>query len=257
MDFGLNNARVLVTGERGAQVLAQYNTNKAAFDTLLQRYPDDLSLVQADITLESDVQRIYDNVPFDSPIQILVLGHGLWPTTDIPMADMTLEHWNRTLNVNLTSNFLLSRGFLKALRGATDAQKSIANIISIGSTAGKYGEANHADYASAKSAIMYGFTLSLKNEIVKIAPRGRINCIGPGWVKTPMAEEAMKDRAVVYRSLATTPLKKIADAIDIATQVLVLSSPTLSGHVTGQVLMVEGGMEGTLLNHPEDVELPP
>jgi len=52
-------------------------------------------------------------------------------------------------------------------------------------------------------AMMYGFTLSLKNEIVKIAPRGRVNCVAPGWVKTPMAEEALKDRAVVYRSIAT------------------------------------------------------
>lgn len=54
-----------------------------------------------------------------------------------------------------------------------------------------------------------------------------------------------------------TPLKKIADARDVATQVVVLASPTLSGHVTGQTLMVEGGMEGRLLNNPEDVELPP
>lgn len=51
--------------------------------------------------------------------------------------------------------------------------------------------------------MMYGFTLSLKNEIVKIAPRGRVNCIAPGWVQTPMAEEAMQDSVVVYRSLAT------------------------------------------------------
>lgn len=55
----------------------------------------------------------------------------------------------------------------------------------------------------------------------------------------------------------STPLKKIADARDVATQVVVLASPTLSGHVTGQTLMVEGGMEGRLLNSPEDVELPP
>lgn len=54
----------------------------------------------------------------------------------------------------------------------------------------------------------------------------------------------------------STPLKKIAEARDIATQVVVLASPTLSGHVTGQTLMVEGGMEGRLLNNPEDVELP-
>ena len=50
---------------------------------------------------------------------------------------------------------------------------------------------------------MYGLTLSLKNEIVKIAPRGRVNTVAPGWVKTPMAREALDDPAVVYRALAT------------------------------------------------------
>jgi hypothetical protein len=42
--------------------------------------------------------------------------------------------------------------------------------------------------------------------------------------------------------------------IDVATQIVVLASSTLSGHVTGQVVMVEGGMEGRLLNRPEDLQ---
>jgi NAD(P)-dependent dehydrogenase (short-subunit alcohol dehydrogenase family) len=57
---------------------------------------------------------------------------------------------------------------------------------------------------SLNAAVMYGLTLSLKNEIVSIAPKGRVNCVAPGWVKTPMAEEAMKNWRVVYQSLATS-----------------------------------------------------
>jgi NAD(P)-dependent dehydrogenase (short-subunit alcohol dehydrogenase family) len=52
-----------------------------------------------------------------------------------------------------------------------------------------------------------------------------------------------------------TPLKKVATAEDVAAQIAVLASPTLSGHVSGQVLMVEGGMEGRLLNMPGDIVL--
>ena len=52
-------------------------------------------------------------------------------------------------------------------------------------------------------AMMYGLLLSLKNEIVKIAPRGRVNCVAPGWVRTPMAENALKNPDTVYRALAT------------------------------------------------------
>ena len=52
-------------------------------------------------------------------------------------------------------------------------------------------------------AMMYGLTMSLKNEIVKIAPKARVNCIAPGWTKTPMAEEALQQPMTVYRALAT------------------------------------------------------
>jgi enoyl-[acyl-carrier-protein] reductase (NADH) len=50
-----------------------------------------------------------------------------------------------------------------------------------------------------------------------------------------------------------TPLKKVATSLDVANQIVVLSSSTVSGHVTGQVVMIDGGMEGTLLNKPEEV----
>lgn len=49
------------------------------------------------------------------------------------------------------------------------------------------------------------------------------------------------------------PLKKVATPEDVAYQVLLLSSPVVSGHVSGQVVMVDGGMEGRLLNTPEDI----
>lgn len=51
--------------------------------------------------------------------------------------------------------------------------------------------------------MMYGLTLTLKNEIVKIAPKGRVNTVAPGWVRTPMAESALADPQVVYRALAS------------------------------------------------------
>lgn len=57
---------------------------------------------------------------------------------------------------------------------------------------------------NSEVAMMHGLTLTLKNEIVQIAPRGRVNCVAPGWVKTPLAEEALRDPNVVYRALATS-----------------------------------------------------
>lgn len=62
-------------------------------------------------------------------------------------------------------------------------------------------------------AMMYGLTLSLKNEIVAIAPKGRVNSVAPGWVYTPMAEESLKDPDIVYRSLATCVSYLCSDAV--------------------------------------------
>ena len=88
-------------------------------------------------------------------IQVLVVNHGIWPNDDVPISQMTLEQWNNTLSVNLTSSFLVIREYLRRLDSpaVSDAQREKAAIILVGSTAGKYGEAGHADYASSKSGM--------------------------------------------------------------------------------------------------------
>jgi NAD(P)-dependent dehydrogenase (short-subunit alcohol dehydrogenase family) len=64
---------------------------------------------------------------------------------------MTTEQWDRTISANLTSSFLVCREYLRYLRASVDSVKDKASVVLIGSTAGKYGEANHGDYAISKS----------------------------------------------------------------------------------------------------------
>ncbi|KAJ7489255.1 NAD(P)-binding protein [Mycena latifolia] len=264
MDLELQDVHVLVTGasggiglettrlflKQGAKVTAHYNTNATSLNALTAEFgPGRVATAQANLSIKEDVVRMFVGAATAfGPVQVAIINHGVWPTADEPVATMSLDRWRATFDSNTTSSFLVAREFLRQLATASDAAKAKASILFLGSTAGKYGEADHADYAASKSALMYGLTLSLKNEIVKIAPRGRVNSVAPGWVNTPMAAESLKDPVTVYRALATTALKKIAEPWDVATQVVVLSSPKLSGHVTGQALMVEGGMEGVLLN---------
>ncbi|KAJ7489256.1 NAD(P)-binding protein [Mycena latifolia] len=245
--IGLETARLFL--EQGAKVTAHYNTNATSLNAFISEFgAERVAAAQANLSIEEDVVRLFAGTTAFGPVQVAIINHGVWPTADEPVIRMSLDRWRATFDSNTTSSFLVAREFLRQLTTASDAAKAKASILFIGSTAGKYGEAGHADYAASKSALMYGLTLSLKNEIVKIAPRGRVNAVGPGWVKTPMAEETLKDSVAVARILATTPLKKVAEPWDVATQIVVLSSAKLSGHVTGQVLMVEGGMEGRLLN---------
>ncbi|KAF8900501.1 NAD dependent epimerase/dehydratase [Gymnopilus junonius] len=267
MDLGLEGVHVLITGasggigletaelfyDQGAIVTAHYNSNFKSLESFVDSRSQ---AIKADLTKEEEVIDLFKKATYTyGPVQILVINHAISVVEDANVWEMSYDRWKHTIDTNLNSSFLVAREYLRQLKTMSADLKEEACIILIGSTAGKYGEAGHADYAASKSAMMYGLTMSLKNEIVKLAPKGRVNCLGPGWVKTPMATDSLKNPRVAYAALATTPLKKIAEPNDIANQILVLSSNKISGHVTGQVLMIEGGMEGRLLNKPEDVGL--
>ncbi len=119
----------------------------------MQEYgPGRITLVQADLKSEEDVPRLFSD---KSPIQVAIVNHGIWPEADVPLRDMTLAQWKSTMDTNLTSSFLVAREYLRNLDGATDKDKENAAIVFIGSTAGKYGEAGHADYASSKSGELF------------------------------------------------------------------------------------------------------
>jgi 3-oxoacyl-[acyl-carrier protein] reductase len=100
----------------------------------------------------------------------------------------------------------------------------------------------------------------LKNEIARIAPHtktycgGRVNCVCPGWTVVPRNEGKLRDPAVVRKVTATMALPQIARPDDIANLVVFLSSDRLARHVTGQTVVVAGGMEGRWLWRPEEVD---
>jgi 3-oxoacyl-[acyl-carrier protein] reductase len=156
---------------------------------------------------------------------------------------MSLERWRTTVAANLDSVFLSCRAFLRHV-----AKTGHGNIVIISSTAGLIGEAGHADYAAAKSALAGGLLKSLKNEIVRVAPMGRVNVVSPGWTQTEMARDSVAEEASVQRITRTMSLRKIGRAEDVARVVVALASDEISGHVTGEVVTVAGGMEGRVLH---------
>jgi 3-oxoacyl-[acyl-carrier protein] reductase len=200
-------------------------------------------LAQADLTVEDEVGRLFAAARDAlGRVDVCVAVSGMWPSEDVPVWELPLERWETTVRANLTATFLVARAFLREVE-----RSGHGALVFIGSTAGMFGEAGHADYAAAKSGVTGGLLLSLKNEIARIAPLGRVNAVAPGWTETPMTRGHVDPDQI--RSVSRTmALRKVAQPEDIAAQVVVLASDVLSGHVTGQVVTVAGGMEGRTIH---------
>jgi 3-oxoacyl-[acyl-carrier protein] reductase len=253
METGLREKRVLVTGasggiggacarafaSEGCAVVLHYHRGRDRAEALAEELGGASSVVGADLTDEADVDRLF---AVAGRLDVCAAVAGVWPREDMPVWDLPLERWRATLDANLTATFLTARGFLRGV-----AKLGHGSLVLVGSTAGIFGEAGHSDYAAAKSAIVHGLLLSLKNEVVRVAPSARVNAVCPGWTYSPMTRGEVDDD-VLERVTRTMALRKIARPEDVAYQVVVLASDELSGHVTGQIVTVAGGMEGRLLH---------
>jgi 3-oxoacyl-[acyl-carrier protein] reductase len=257
METGLAGKRVLVTGAsggigaacarafaaEGCRVVVHYNRGRERAEALAGELEGVLSL-QADLTREEDAERLFAETREGlGGLDACAAVAGVWPKEDIPVWELPLERWEATLRQNLTATFLTARGFLREVE-----RNGHGSLVLVGSTAGIFGEAGHADYAAAKSAVVRGLLLSLKNEVVRVAPRARVNAVCPGWTLSPMTRASLEDPSVLQRATRTMALEKAAEPEDVARQVVALASDEVSGHVTGQVVMIAGGMEGRLLH---------
>ncbi len=259
MNLNLQNQTVLITGasggigqstaaafaEEGAHLAIHYHTQPDAALALADRLDTQTLTVGADLRNESSIDQMFTEITNTFPrLDAVVINAGVWIAQDVPLHEMSLDQWRQTLDANLTSAFLTTRAFLRHL---ATVHREHAAITIVSSTAALFGEADHADYAASKSALTTGLTLSLKNEIVRLAPGGRVNCVCPGWTDTPMAAPAHTTGAI-DRATATVPLRRIAHPDDIARAIVFLTSPTAARHITGAILPITGGMEGRLLN---------
>ena len=230
---GIGAATATMLAAAGADVVVGYRNRVSDANSVVDRAlassvrafacAADISTVEGAASL---VETAMDKL---GGLDIFVANAGIWPQEDIPLSEMTDEHWHRTVRENLDSIFFTTRAVCRVI-------SDNARIVLVSSTAGQRGEANHADYAATKGAVI-SLTKSLA---VELGPRGiTVNSVAPGWVDTEMVRDAIAG-AGIERIAASIPLRRVATAEDIAGPIVFLCSD-LGRHVTGEILNVNGG----------------
>jgi 3-oxoacyl-[acyl-carrier protein] reductase len=163
------------------------------------------------------------------PVEILVNNAGL--TRDGLLARMSPEDWTTVLDVNLRGAFntmkRVSRGMMKRRDG---------RIINVTSVVGLTGNRGQANYAASKAGLV-GLTKSIAKELA--SRNVLVNAVAPGFIDTDMTQELSEEQREAL--LQQIPAGRLGTPEDVAHAVLFLSSD-LSGYITGQVLVVDGGM---------------
>ena len=173
METGLAGRGVLVTGAsggigaacarafaaEGARVVVHYHRGEDRARALAAELGG-APVAQADLTVEADAERLFAEARDAlGAVEVCAAVAGVSPAADVPVWELGLERFERTIAENLTATFLTARAFLREV-----AASGRGALVLVGSTAGRFGEAGHADYAAAKAGIQGGLLLSLKNE---------------------------------------------------------------------------------------------
>ncbi len=196
--------------------------------------------VQADVSKEEDVLRMFEQIRKEfGTLHILVNNSGI--QVDAPVLEMTLEQWQKVIDVNLTGQFLCAREAAREFvkRGPQpEISKATGKIICMSSVHEVIPWAGHVNYAVSKGGIMQ----LMKSMAQELAPHKiRVNSIGPGAIATPINLEA-RDTPQEEKSLLTLiPYGRIGEPADIGSVAVWLASDE-SDYVTGITLFADGGM---------------
>jgi 3-oxoacyl-[acyl-carrier protein] reductase len=271
VDSGLSQSTVLITGasggigralaqtfaEEGAGLALVAGRRGAELEAWVARQPwrERALCLSADVAVPAQVEAAFARaVERFGRVDATIANAGLWPRESLLLHEAGEARIRGALDANLLGALWTARAAMAQLARLGPRPDGVgACLCFIGSTAGRFGERGHAEYAVSKAGL-YGLVRTLKNEIVQLDPHARVNMVEPGWTVTHMVRPELEQEGAIARVVRTMPLRQLARAVDIARAVAFLCSPTLARHVSGEVLTVAGGMEGRVQWEREQID---
>ena len=238
----LKNKKILITGATGAiggalvkkfvslegNVLAT-GTKSEKLESLKKEFPS-ISILKFDISDHSRIEEFIENVSSQlTGLDILVNNAGI--NMDNLSLRMKDEEWQKVIDINLGSTFLLSKYAIKKM-----LKNKYGRIVNITSIVGHTGNLGQSNYSASKAGII-GMTKSLAIEYAK--KNITLNCVSPGFIQSTMTDKIVES----IKSMLTSriPMSRLGTGEDVANTVVFLSSDAAS-YITGETIHLNGGM---------------
>ena len=226
---GIGNAIIKKLSEAGANILAS-GTRIEKLEELKKNF-EGLKILKFDISQSDKIEEFIENATSELGGNLDGIVNNAGITQDNLAIRMSLDEWQKVININLTSTFLMSKFAIKKM-----LKNKSGKIVNITSVVGHTGNLGQANYTASKAGIV-AMSKSLAIEYAK--KNININCISPGFIKTAMTDKIDdKFKEVIISKI---PSARLGEPDDIANAVLFLSSEQ-SNYINGETLHVNGGM---------------
>jgi len=226
---GIGNAIIKKLNETGANILAS-GTKIEKLEELKKKY-EKIKILKFDISQSEKIEEFIENATNELGGSLDGIINNAGITLDNLAIRMSLEEWQKVININLTSTFLLSKFAIKKM-----LKNKSGKIVNITSVVGHTGNLGQANYTASKAGIV-AMSKSLAIEYAK--KNININCISPGFIKTAMTDKI--DEKFKEVIISKIPSARLGEPDDIANAVLFLSSDQ-SNYINGETIHVNGGM---------------
>ena len=226
---GIGNSIVKKLNESGANILAS-GTRIEKLEELKKNFKN-IKILKFDISQSDKIEEFIENATNELGGSLDGIINNAGITQDNLAIRMSLDEWQKVININLTSTFLMSKFAIKKM-----LKNKSGKIVNITSVVGHTGNLGQANYTASKAGIV-AMSKSLAIEYAK--KNINVNCISPGFIKTAMTDKIDdKFKEVIVSKI---PSARLGEPDDIANAVLFLSSDQ-SDYINGETIHVNGGM---------------